>query len=83
MSLSPQHTDSRMCLLELDACFLHTRTHTYVDEIFVKEKMKGYKSNNIDFLVTLERNSWRVGKNLRQIYDESALTYDIYNSIMS
>lgn len=27
MSLSPQHTDSRMCLFELDACFIHTYTH--------------------------------------------------------
>jgi len=28
MSLSPQHTDFRMCLLELDACF--TYTYTYI-----------------------------------------------------
>jgi len=31
--------------------------------------------------MTFEQNSWRVGKNLRQIYDESALTYDIYNEL--
>lgn len=31
--------------------------------------------------MTFERDSWRVGKNLRQIYDESALTYDIYNEL--
>jgi len=31
--------------------------------------------------MTFEQNSWRVGKNLRQIYDESALTYDICNEL--
>lgn len=35
----------------------------------------------IDFLAILERDSWRVGKNLKLIYDESALTYDTYNEL--
>lgn len=79
MSLSPQHYRfSRMWSLGLDACFTRTYTHTYVDEIFVGEKIKVIL---INFLVILEQDSWRVGKNLRQIYDESALTYDIYNEL--
>lgn len=44
------------------------------------EKIKAIISP-IDFLAILERDSWRVGKNLKQIYDESALTYDIYNEL--
>lgn len=71
MSLSPQHTDSRMCLLELDACFTYTYTHIRKKKFLLKKKIKELKAT-ID---------WRVGKNLRQIYAESALTYDIYNEL--
>lgn len=77
-----QHADSPYVLLEHNACFTHTYTH-----ISMKFRLKKKdKNNNCHiYLLLLYVTFWirqcRIGKNMGQIYDESALTYDTYNEL--
>lgn len=68
-----------VCVVRTQRLF-YTHIHKHINKISVEKKII-ILSHILAVYVTSGMRQCRIGKNMGQIYDESALTYDTYNEL--